>query len=268
MPMAGKTGTTQNWADAWTVGYSPYYTTAVWFGFDRPGNSLGLTLTGSSLAGPLWADYMREIHLGLPFRDFVRPNAGLIDVSVCAISGLLRTSFCGEGEITLPFMDGTQPVLLCDIHGNNRGRDVTIRHIEQGSMFIDTSDVLRNLTMPVIQDEILLREIQAEQRRNQSWQGSRLPAPRVPTNRAPQSSAGRILSNPLLDDLPPVSLNLPDILSPVPELNQNSGPPVTTPANAEANAEASAEANIEASGEANLEADFTLTPPMFNPLID
>jgi penicillin-binding protein 1A len=52
------------------VGYSPYYTTAVWFGFDRPGNSLGVELTGATLAGPVWGDYMREIHRGLPRRDF------------------------------------------------------------------------------------------------------------------------------------------------------------------------------------------------------
>ncbi|MDR0602035.1 MAG: PBP1A family penicillin-binding protein, partial [Treponema sp.] len=76
MPAAGKTGTPQNWSDAWAVGYTPYYTTAIWFGFDRPGNSLGVNLTGATLAGPVWGDYMREIHQGLPFRDFIRPSTG------------------------------------------------------------------------------------------------------------------------------------------------------------------------------------------------
>ena len=42
MPIAGKTGTTQNWADAWAIGYSPYYTAAFWFGFDTPGMSMGM----------------------------------------------------------------------------------------------------------------------------------------------------------------------------------------------------------------------------------
>ena len=41
MPIAGKTGTTQNWSDAWAIGYSPYYTAAVWFGYDKGGQSLG-----------------------------------------------------------------------------------------------------------------------------------------------------------------------------------------------------------------------------------
>ncbi|MDR0322954.1 MAG: PBP1A family penicillin-binding protein, partial [Treponema sp.] len=86
LPVAGKTGTTQNWSDAWVVGYSPYYTTAVWFGFDRPGNSLGIELTGATLAGPVWGDFFREIHRGLPRRNFSRPSSGVIDVSVCAKS--------------------------------------------------------------------------------------------------------------------------------------------------------------------------------------
>lgn len=45
MPAAGKTGTTQNWADAWTCGFTPYYAAAFWFGFDKPGQSLGLNLS-------------------------------------------------------------------------------------------------------------------------------------------------------------------------------------------------------------------------------
>ncbi|HEQ71202.1 MAG TPA: PBP1A family penicillin-binding protein, partial [Spirochaetia bacterium] len=61
-PLAGKTGTTQNWHDAWTVGYSPYFTTAVWFGFDKGGGSLGTHRTGATLAAPIWAKYMRRIH--------------------------------------------------------------------------------------------------------------------------------------------------------------------------------------------------------------
>ena len=45
MPVAGKTGTTQNWADAWAVGFTPYYTSVFWFGFDMPGETLGLSMT-------------------------------------------------------------------------------------------------------------------------------------------------------------------------------------------------------------------------------
>jgi penicillin-binding protein 1A len=155
MPMAGKTGTPQNWSDAWTVGYSPYYTTAIWFGFDRPGNSLGVNLSGATLAGPVWADYMREIHQGLPFKDFVRPSSGLIDVTVCAKSGLLKTPACNQGEVTLPFLEGTQPVLYCDVHGNAGSTEINIERFRINAISIDDSDLLKDLAMPVLPQEFL-----------------------------------------------------------------------------------------------------------------
>jgi penicillin-binding protein 1A len=155
MPMAGKTGTPQNWSDAWTVGYSPYYTTAIWFGFDRPGNSLGVNLSGATLAGPVWADYMREIHQGLPFRDFVRPASGLIDVTVCAKSGLLKTPSCNEGEVTLPFLEGTQPVLYCDVHGNAGSMEVNLERLRTNVVSIDDAELLQGLSMPTLSQEFL-----------------------------------------------------------------------------------------------------------------
>ncbi len=118
MPAAGKTGTTQNWADAWTVGFTPYYTTAIWFGFDRRGLSLGLDNTGATLAGPAWGDYMSAIHQSEPYRDFVRPQTGLVSATVCVKSGLLPTEFCNEGTVNLYYLDGTQPTSYCDYHEN------------------------------------------------------------------------------------------------------------------------------------------------------
>jgi penicillin-binding protein 1A len=117
IPAAGKTGTTENWSDGWTVGYTPYYTTAVWYGFDRPGNSLGTNQSGAALAGPVWGDYMREIHQGLAMKDFEKPATGIVDVTVCAVSGLLTTSACNEGTVALPFLEGTQPSQYCNVHG-------------------------------------------------------------------------------------------------------------------------------------------------------
>jgi penicillin-binding protein 1A len=113
---AGKTGTTQNWADAWTVGFTPYYTAALWFGFDRPGNSLGLTLTGATLTGPIWGDFMREVHNGLPAKDFSRPASGVVDIRVCAKSGQLLTPHCNEGSVVLTFLDKYRPSGYCSYH--------------------------------------------------------------------------------------------------------------------------------------------------------
>jgi penicillin-binding protein 1A len=155
MPMAGKTGTPQNWSDAWTVGFSPYYTTAIWFGFDKPGNSLGVDLTGSTLAGPVWANYMREIHQGLPYKDFIRPVSGIVDVTVCAKSGLLKTSACNEGEVTLPFLEGTQPEQYCTEHGNTGSIRTTLQRFETDTVFLDNDELLNSLPMPVLPPEFM-----------------------------------------------------------------------------------------------------------------
>jgi penicillin-binding protein 1A len=109
MAMAGKTGTTQNWSDAWTVGFSPYMTTAVWLGFDRGGgNSLGTNQTGAQTAGPIWAWYMKEIHENLPPREFERPP-GIVDVTVTERSGLLPTEDYRGAVIDEIFIAGTEP---------------------------------------------------------------------------------------------------------------------------------------------------------------
>ncbi|MDR0524274.1 MAG: penicillin-binding protein, partial [Spirochaetaceae bacterium] len=152
IPAAGKTGTTQNWSDAWAVGYTPYYTTAIWFGFDKPGNSLGLSLTGSTLAGPIWGDFMREIHQGLPSKDFVKPSSGIVEVTVCAKSGLLRTPSCKEGEVFLPFLEGTQPVQYCTMHQERSGlvsAPIELKPFDLGNG-LDVDRITQDLKMPVL----------------------------------------------------------------------------------------------------------------------
>lgn len=69
MPCAGKTGTTNSQKDGWFVGYTPYYTTSVWVGYDLPKSVDGLT--GSSYPGRIWKDYMDTIHEGLAKIDFL-----------------------------------------------------------------------------------------------------------------------------------------------------------------------------------------------------
>ncbi|MDL2229576.1 PBP1A family penicillin-binding protein [Treponema sp. OttesenSCG-928-L16] len=155
MPMAGKTGTPQNWSDAWTVGFSPYYTTAVWFGFDKPGNSLGVNQTGSTLAGPIWSDFMSEIHKGLPRKEFIRPSSGIIDVTVCSKSGLLKTPSCTSGDVTLPFLEGTQPTRYCDMHENMIAG--TVRSLEAmrfDTITIDDGDLIGQLKMPELRIDL------------------------------------------------------------------------------------------------------------------
>jgi penicillin-binding protein 1A len=155
IPAAGKTGTTQNWSDAWTIGFTPYYTTAIWFGFDKPGNSLGLSLTGATLVGPIWGDYMREIHTGLPMKDFVKPTTGIIEVTVCSESGLLRTPAC-PGSVTLPYLEGSQPTAYCNLHENVPVTSVVaLQTLRVDTMAINDDALLRELKMPELRLDLL-----------------------------------------------------------------------------------------------------------------
>jgi len=61
VPMAGKTGTTNDGTDVWYVGYTPEIVTGVWVGFDTP-KSIGSAAYGSTLAAPIWGEMMREVY--------------------------------------------------------------------------------------------------------------------------------------------------------------------------------------------------------------
>jgi penicillin-binding protein 1A len=124
-PMAGKTGTTHNWSDAWTVGFSPQVTTAVWYGFDRGNRSLGVELTGATTAGYTWARYMKRIHRALPVEPFAKPPTGLSTVNVCAVSGELPTQYCTD-VIPEIFLSGTEPRVFCELHQYESSRTETI----------------------------------------------------------------------------------------------------------------------------------------------
>lgn len=132
MPAAGKTGTTQNWADAWTVGFTPYYTAAFWFGFDRPGQSLGLSLTGSTLAGVAWGDFMNVANEGKPYKPFTETMPeGIVSMKVCAVSGELLTPECGDNSVTAYYLAGTQPTESCHRHLYNTGRTLALGRLEK-----------------------------------------------------------------------------------------------------------------------------------------
>ena len=71
-PIAGKTGTTQDFTDAWFGGFTPDLVTVVWVGFDNPA-SLGNNETGAAVAGPIWRDYMVQALKGRPVLSFPQP---------------------------------------------------------------------------------------------------------------------------------------------------------------------------------------------------
>lgn len=104
-PAAVKTGTTTDWRDNWTVGYTPDLVTGVWVG-NADGQSMQ-QISGVSGAGPIWHDFMEMAHRGKPARGFTRPD-GLTQVTVCELSGQLPTPLCPHTRQEW-FIDGTAP---------------------------------------------------------------------------------------------------------------------------------------------------------------
>ncbi len=96
-PAAGKTGTTQEYRDAWFVGYTPDLATAVWVGYadsQREMKSVhGRAVTGGSFPAEIWSTFMRKVLNKRPEREFSRPD-GLTTAKLCSESGELATEFC------------------------------------------------------------------------------------------------------------------------------------------------------------------------------
>ena len=111
MTIAGKTGTTSNNYDRYFVGYTPYYTAAVWIGYDRPSR---IKANGNP-AATLWKMAMSEIHETLPNRDFSGVPAEMTKVTVCTRTGLLQGSLCPEVQ-TVWVAASSAPTLICDGH--------------------------------------------------------------------------------------------------------------------------------------------------------
>ena len=110
MPVAGKTGTTEAYNDLWFVGYTPYYTCAVWSGYD---NNEKLPDYARNFHKNLWKKVMTRIHEGLPTKEFEKP-ASVEKLSVCEETGLLPRAGCPV--ITEYFDVGTMPTEYCDQH--------------------------------------------------------------------------------------------------------------------------------------------------------
>jgi penicillin-binding protein 1A len=102
-PVAGKTGTTNGYYDAWFLGYTPQIATSVWVGLDTE-KTLGKGQTGGDSALPIWLQYMQYVHEPLPVKNFEMP-ANISFFMVDKDTGKPLTS----GGIMLPFVQGTEP---------------------------------------------------------------------------------------------------------------------------------------------------------------
>ena len=110
-PVAGKTGTTNDYRDAWFIGYTPSIVAGVWVGFDDQ-RSLGPKATGSRAALPVWLDFMKLAHQNQEPMDFNVPN-GILFRNVDPRTGLLSTEQC-KLSLREAFLPGTEPRKFCE----------------------------------------------------------------------------------------------------------------------------------------------------------
>jgi penicillin-binding protein 1A len=107
VPLQGKTGTTNDYKDAWFMGYNAQVVTGVWVGYDDFGRSLGRGQYGGDCALPIWIDYMRAALEKYPETEFIKPS-GVEFVRVEPTTGLLIGDEMTAG-ISVAFRRGTAP---------------------------------------------------------------------------------------------------------------------------------------------------------------
>ncbi len=110
-PAAGKTGTTQDFHDAYFIGYTPRVVCGVWVGFDHP-QSLGAS--GATAALPAWVSFMTDVTARTSPPFAVPP--GITMATIDPQSGGLATNGCPR-VATVPFLNGTAPTQICPLHG-------------------------------------------------------------------------------------------------------------------------------------------------------
>lgn len=116
-PAAGKTGTTQNFADTWFVGFTPQIVAGVWVGFDAK-VSLGDRMSGAVVALPVWARFMKRVHevLELPVEAFELPES-VPQLDVCDQTYEVATIYC-PNPFKEVFLPGTEPSQTCPEHAS------------------------------------------------------------------------------------------------------------------------------------------------------
>ena len=109
-----KTGTTDGSKDRWLCGMTPYYSAAVWFGYDSPEE---VVYNGTNPAGQIWDNVMTDIHKGLASATFTKPD-GIVKATVCRTTGCLAASGCTSTYEEI-FTSDNMPS-KCEGHGTQR----------------------------------------------------------------------------------------------------------------------------------------------------
>jgi membrane carboxypeptidase/penicillin-binding protein len=113
LPAAGKTGTTNNYNDAWFIGYTPNLVAGVWIGYDMP-HTIMRNGFAATVAVPMWAKFMVEATRDDKPTWFPVPDT-VVAAEVCPDSGGLATASCPTHRRHY-FVSGTEPLEYCDVH--------------------------------------------------------------------------------------------------------------------------------------------------------
>lgn len=116
-PAAGKTGTTNDYKDAWFVGFTPDLVAAVWMGHDNGGYLDGIT--GGNTPAVIWRQFMSAALANVPAHYFVRPS-GIVSATISNKDGLLVTDPKNKEARSEIFIDGTQPTKLSPATENKK----------------------------------------------------------------------------------------------------------------------------------------------------
>ncbi len=111
-PCGGKTGTTNDYSDAWFVGYTPQIACGVWVGVDER-RSMGAGVTGSRGAIPMWVSTMKALHRNLPVRGFGQPE-GVIAARICNETHKIATRYCSD--VSVEILPLSHKMDTCDVH--------------------------------------------------------------------------------------------------------------------------------------------------------
>ncbi|PYP72229.1 MAG: hypothetical protein DMD41_09630 [Gemmatimonadetes bacterium] len=117
LPAAGKTGTTDQYTDAWFIGYTPELVAGMWVGYDYQRAILEHNAGGGKIVAPAWTSFMRDVYDRRPApADWVRPDS-LVTREVDDSTGYLATPFCPQKLHRWEwFYPGTEPTQECPVH--------------------------------------------------------------------------------------------------------------------------------------------------------
>jgi 1A family penicillin-binding protein len=151
LPAGGKTGTTNDYHDAWFVGFTPSLVSGVWVGLDTPAPILPGNAYAADVAVPLWAGFMKSATTGAK-SEWIPTPRNIVSVTVCRLSGKRPASGCDSAQVTLSdgsttersmlmtevFVRGTEPTDTCHLHV---GRSLLAK---MGDWFKDSPSAERN----------------------------------------------------------------------------------------------------------------------------